>query len=588
MNEPDRDAATSAPNSPTQPTPDRDHNSRTVRRCRRTDRAGSGKIKVQDTLIQSEPRAYELRDYVRMMRSYWAGAVVVMLIALTAAGAWTLTQAREFSSTASGVVQVASSGDANMSFAADQLAKSQAESYVELGKSAAVAKRAAKSIGFDGSPTALLGRVSSTLADNTAIITVHATAATPKDAAALASTWITAMGDQIAAVQKEASGAVDTSTTKFLPLASATVPTAPSSPNVPAALAVGALAGLVLAFVYVLARNTLDRRIRNAAVVEREFGLSVLGTIPMNPLLVDEQRLVVTLSNDGADARHLNFSMLESLRELRTNLSYVHVDEPPRIMIVTSAQPGDGKSTVAANLAETLAASTTGRVVVIDCDLRRPTISKIFGVSGGAGLTDVLAGRAELADVMQQTDVASNLWVIGAGRIPPNPSELLGSDAMKTLLNTIAAHATIVLDAPPVLAVTDAVVLSKHADGVLVTMSARRTTIDLLRRTLQLLERGGATVLGGVLNRVPVRGADARDYGYYGGRYYYYESNAETAPTEGVHPEAKAATRPVLPDTNITVAMPDLDVQRDVRPTSGDDLGDTLPSRRAIRERTPR
>ncbi|WP_169795806.1 polysaccharide biosynthesis tyrosine autokinase [Curtobacterium ammoniigenes] len=504
-----------------------------------------------DAQTDDSRRGYDLRDYVRMLRSYWLGTLICLLLAVTASAAWTLTQPREYTSTASGVVQVATSGDANLSFAADQLAKSQAESYVELGKSLAVARRAASTVGAPGSAAALLSSVTATLADNTAIITVDAHAATPDRAAALATAWIDGMGKQIESMQAAATGANGLSTTKFVPLASASVPSAPSSPNVTAAVTVGTLAGVVLAFLYLLVRNTFDRRIRSADMLERETGVSVLGTIPLHPMLLGEHHLVATLPQDDTLARHRNFAMLESLRELRTNLSYVHVDAPARSIVVTSAQPGDGKSTLAANLAEAMAASTSGRVVILDCDLRRPTISTIFGVSVGAGLTDVLAGRARLADVMQQTDVAPNLWVIGTGRIPPNPSELLGSESMRSLLRTLAEHAVVILDAPPVLAVTDAAVLAAHTDGVLITVSAKRTTVDLLRRTVQLLGRGGGTVLGAVLNRVPIRGADAREYGYYGGAYYYgdEERGGDDAPTpaEPAAPPSGADTPPRSP-----------------------------------------
>ena len=500
-------------------------------------------------------RTYELRDYLRMLRSYWLGTLLCLLLAVTAAAGWTMTQPREYTSTASGVVQVATSGDANLSFAADQLAKSQAESYVELGKSLAVAQRAATATRYSGSPSSLLGRVTSTLADNTAIITVDARASSPTAASGLATAWIEALGKQIQTMQQQATGTDGLSTTKFVPLASASVPAAPSSPDVPAALAVGALAGLVLAFLYLLVRNALDRRIRSADMVERETGVSVLGTIPLHPMLMGEHALVVRLPQEDDAARHRNFAMLEALRELRTNLSYVHVDAPARSIVVTSAQPGDGKSTVAANLAEAMAASTTGRVVILDCDLRRPTISTIFGVTSGAGLTDVLAGRAELSDVMQQTDIAPNLWVVGTGRIPPNPSELLGSESMSALLGMLVEHAVVILDAPPVLAVTDAAVLAKHTDGVLVTVSAKRTTVDLLQRTVQLLGRGGATVLGAVLNRVPIRGADAREYGYYGGAYYY-EGGAPGSESSATPAVAEAPVAPVTPSAPTSPVAP--------------------------------
>lgn len=489
-----------------------------------------------------EARGYELRDYLRMMRTYWLGAFLVLLLCLAAGAGWTITQPRTYSSSASGVVQAAGTGDANLAFAADQLSKSQAESYVELGGSLAVAKIVAKDTGTSASPASLLHRIDATLPDNTAIINVTATGPTPASAASLADAWVQAMGKQITNIQTGDSD-LTTATTKFVQLADASVPTSPASPNVRLVLLLSGVIGIVLAFVYLLVRNNLDRRIRSVATIEQEFGTAVLGTIPMNALLVGDEQLVSRLDNTHPQDRNINFATSEALRELRTNLSYVHVDAKPRVIVVTSPQPGDGKSTIAANLAESLATSSSERVVIIDCDLRRPQVSKIFKAARGAGLTDVLSGRAELIDVMQQTENASNLWVLGSGRTPPNPSELLGSQAMQDVLDALGEHAIVVLDAPPVLAVTDAVVLSNHADGVLVVVSAKKTTHDQLGRTLALIRRGGGAVLGTVLNRVPNRGADAREYGYYGGSYYYYgaKDDAAAAAAEGAATDGAGA-----------------------------------------------
>lgn len=506
----------------------------------------------QATGTGRESRGLELRDHLRMMRTYWLGGTVVLLLCLCVGAAWTVTQPRTYTSTGSGMVQAAGTGDANLAFAADQLSKSQAQSFVELGGSLAVAKRVVAATGTTATASSLLSRVDAGLPENTAIITVTATGSSPKDAASLADAWITAMGAQIHDIQTKGSD-LTTATTTFVPLADASVPTAPATPNVRLVLLLSGLVGVVLAFVYLLVRNNLDRRIRFASTIEQEFGTAVLGTVPLNGLLIGGEQLVSRLANDHPQDRNINFATSEALRELRTNLSYVHVDERPRIIVVTSPQPGDGKSTVAANLAESLATSSSERVVIIDCDLRRPQVSKVFGVARGAGLTDVLSGRAELADVMQEVEGVPNLWVLGAGRTPPNPSELLGSRALQEVLNALGDHAMVVLDAPPVLAVTDAVVLSNSADGVLVVVSAKKTTHDQLGRTLSLIRRGGGAVLGAVLNRVPNRGADARDYGYYGGSYAYYgdtmfgldpESRSESRSTSEAESESESAPTP--------------------------------------------
>jgi capsular exopolysaccharide synthesis family protein len=243
--------------------------------------------------------------------------------------------------------------------------------------------------------------------------------------------------------------------------------------------------------------------------------------------------------------------MGEALRELRTNLSFLDVDQPPRIIVVTSSVPGEGKSTVTANLAVTLAAAGEN-IVVVDGDLRRPTLVDVFGLVPGVGVTDVLAGTADLGDVLQPWSALPNLSVLGSGRIPPNPSELLGSQAMKKMLSTLAQNATVLIDAPPLLPVTDAAVLSRVADGAIVVIQAGKTTQEQLDQSLGNLEKVRGRVLGTVLNYVPTRGADA--YSYYG----TYSSASPPAvstpvPDEAPRPGAAVAAASSGKDTPVSV-----------------------------------
>ena len=220
------------------------------------------------------------------------------------------------------------------------------------------------------------------------------------------------------------------------------------------------------------------------------------------------------------------------------------VDHPPRVVVVTSPLPGDGKSTMSANLALAMAASGQ-QVVLIDGDLRRPMIAAIFGLVEGAGVTDILAGRAEVDDVAQTFGHLDTLRIVAAGRTPPNPSEVLGSERMKDLLRELSREAMVIVDAPPLLPVTDAAVLTHSADGAIVVVGAGRTTIDVLKKAMNNLERAGGRALGVVLNRVPRSGGGYYDYRYTGD---YYQAD-QTPYDEAVHNppnNVDGITRPVV------------------------------------------
>ena len=197
---------------------------------------------------------------------------------------------------------------------------------------------------------------------------------------------------------------------------------------------------------------------------------------------------------------------------------FMDVDNPPRTIVVTSPRPGDGKSTIAANLAAAIAVGGQ-RVVLIDADLRRPTIAESLGLVEGVGLTDVLVGRLELDEALQRTAEHENLQVLAAGRIPPNPSELLGSRAMRTLVAKLAETSFVVLDAPPVLPVTDAAVVTANADGALVVITSGQTLDTELGDTLSHLAAVNGRALGVILNKTPRKGAGSAYYGdYYSAR----------------------------------------------------------------------
>ncbi len=216
---------------------------------------------------------------------------------------------------------------------------------------------------------------------------------------------------------------------------------------------------------------------------------------------------------------HPRSAVAEAYRTMRTNLSFAAVDGECRILLVTSVSPGEGKTTTAANLAVTLAQAGS-RVLLVDCDLRRPNVHRIFGIDNGGGLTNVLAQGRPLQELLHEGPV-SGLKILTSGPIPPNPAELLGSERTRQLWPQLLDDFDyVVIDSPPVLAVTDAALLASQVHGVILVIWAGMQRVDAAQEAKEQLLKANARILGVVLNKVKI---PARDYHY----YYYYRSREE-------------------------------------------------------------
>lgn len=203
----------------------------------------------------------------------------------------------------------------------------------------------------------------------------------------------------------------------------------------------------------------------------------------------------------------------ESYRTLRTNIQYSSFDKEYKVIMVTSSEPGEGKSTTSGNLALCLAQGEK-KVILVDCDLRKPSLHKKFKISNIVGLSDVMIGKEELATAMHRYN--NNLVILTSGKIPPNPSEMLSSKAMTTLLDSLKQNFDyIILDTPPVQAVTDSQILATKADGAILVVRAERTKKDSVQNAISLLKKVNANIIGTVLN-----GLDNSRNKYY---YYYGE-----------------------------------------------------------------
>jgi capsular exopolysaccharide synthesis family protein len=309
----------------------------------------------------------------------------------------------------------------------------------------------------------------------------------------------------------------------------AEAPSSPVSPNPlrdgAVALVLGAVLGVGVAFLV----DTLDERIRSAGDLERVAGgLPTLALIPESPRGAD-----ATFVAARDDARG---PMAEAFRTLRTAVKFAAIDHPIGVIQVTSAAAGEGKTTTVANLAVALAQGGD-RVAVVCCDLRRPRLQERMGVSLVPGFSDVLLGEVTLDEAVRRYD--TNVFVLPAGSLPPNPSELLSSQKATAVIRALAEKVDlVVIDCTPVLPVTDALVVSRMSDATVVVADARTTDRKALRRTLQLLGQVNAPTIGLVLNGLPEGG----DYGYGYGYGYIAEHNG-SANGERTRAEAGVRTR---------------------------------------------
>lgn len=292
-------------------------------------------------------------------------------------------------------------------------------------------------------------------------------------------------------------------------LDAATSPAAPFAPTYTQPLLVGAGLGLVAGLVLALLRRAMDSRIRTTADVDEVLNVGTLGVLPESVAIGAARRSLVP----GATRRRERARRLgdEATRQLRTNVRFWSVDRPPRSLVVTGPTAGEGKTSVALALARSmaLAAVESGGdaarpIVLIDGDLRRPTLAERRGVPGTPGLAEVLARRADLEDALHADDTAGLALLPAGGRVP-NPSELVGSDRMGEVLATLTRDHFVIIDSPPLLPVTDAGLLGVQADGVLLVLRPGRSGKVQAEYCRRVLGRLDVPLAGVVLNRVPPR-----------------------------------------------------------------------------------
>lgn len=295
----------------------------------------------------------------------------------------------------------------------------------------------------------------------------------------------------------------------------AVVPGGPVRPRTMVNTIIGSLAGLFIALAVAMAYEYLDDTLKTPEEIEAAAGIATLGGVSRFPHGSSPGGTLIVASPERSPAA-------EAYRALRTNLQFSKFDA--QTLLVSSANQAEGKTTTVANLAAAMA-QTGLKTIVVDSDLRRPALHRVFGVSNGAGLTNaLLSDEPQIMPLLQQTGV-ENLHVLASGPQPPNPSELLSSRRMDRVVAALKKEAEIVLfDSPPTLAVADASVLAAKVDGTMLVVDSGRTRAESLRRATEAVSRSKSRVLGAVLNKLT-----KRDHGYYGYYDYYSSSSSESS-----------------------------------------------------------
>lgn len=440
----------------------------------------------------------KLRDFLLVLRTRWLIVVGCILVVTGVAAALTYSQTPLY--TAQAKFYLAAKPNSSQKDAIAYVVTPQdLNTYVAVLGSPTVMDPLRQSLGLPpGTPI----NVSASATGETAILQVTAVDADPQRAADIAN----ATGDALAAAADQFTTLLrDTGTEiEAKSVTPATTPTVPTSPNPQRNLLLGAFAGLLVGIGIAFVRHTLDTKVREEADIRPFSKEPMLGALPMDKAKTDQ----VTIDRDP----HSGYA--EAIRRLRTNLMFVDVTTAKHSFIVTSAMPGEGKTTTTVNLAMAMA-TTGGKVLLIDGDLRNPSVARTLGIEGGAGLTTVLLGQAGVDDVVQRWRDTS-LHVLTAGAIPPNPSELLGSEPMRELFDKLAHEFDFILiDSPPVVPVVDAVLLDRLTGGTLMVVASHKTKKRDLASAVKQLDTVGAKLVGFALNFVPVSESDARRYGYY-------------------------------------------------------------------------
>lgn len=459
---------------------------------------------VELTAVETETRGSggTARDYLTVLRKRWYVVLLAVLIGGGAGAALSYTTTPLYQSTASVYFAVQSGGTAADLSQSGNFAQSQMPTFASFATLPVVLDPVIKQLALRRTAANLAGSISVATSSTTVIIDVTVSDPVPEQAARISNAVATELGKVVTDLSVR--NAAGQPTVVAQTVAPALPATAPFSPRTLRNIAAGLLAGLLLGYLLAYAWQRLDTRVRTVEDATVMVKAPLLGQIWTDRSMGKGHQVMV----DGAAG-----PLAEAIRSIRTNLQFLRINGKPLVLIVTSALSGEGKTTTSINLAIALA-ETEAKVLLIDADLRRPSVASKLGLEGAAGLTTVLIGRAELGDVLQPWG-STGLDILPSGQVPPNPSELLGSTAMLDLLDGMSArYDYVILDSAPLLPVTDTAVLAMSGFGTVLVTAAGEVTRPQLREAVSAISRVGGGIVGVVVNKLPHRSVKRAAYTY--------------------------------------------------------------------------
>lgn len=487
----------------------------------------------------------EIQDYLKILKARWIIIAVTVVVAILGALGASLLTTPLYESSARMFVSTSGGTSVSETYQGNLFSQQRVASYSELVTSEALAERVLDILPLGLTPSQLAAKVTASSTPDTVLFDITVSDASSATARDIANAMATELTNQVRELETPDDGGAPSAGVKTFQQAD--MSEVPVSPKTTRNLALGAAVGLLLGIALAVLRDRLDNTIKGRREVEAISGKALVGTIPFDKARKTEPAVDFQDLTQSASA--------EAFRELRTNLQFLEVDHPPRVIVVTSAIPSEGKTTTAVNLSISLA-EAGHHVVLVEGDLRRPRVSKYMGLIGSVGVSTVLAGQAKADEVLQPT-MYEGLQAMASGPIPPNPSELLGSEASRALLVDLRSKFDyVIVDGAPLLPVTDSAVLTTHADGALLVTRYGHTKSNELARAIGNLETIGAHVLGVVLALTPSKKGDMYSYSY----NYTADTklpNQVTPPVPAPAPQAPAASlAPVSPPSPAPVHAP--------------------------------